>query len=82
MILVVVGWLILVGGDGFITMVGFGSGFVTVVGCGGGGCELGGSGSELLKWTFYFVFLYIYIVDFFNVILILVYIILMYRIKK
>ena len=58
------GWLILVGGDGFITMVGFGSGFATVVGCGGGGCELGGSGSELLKWIFYFVFLYIYIVDF------------------
>ena len=64
LILVVVGWLILVGGDGFITMVGFGSGFVTVVGCGGGGYELGGSGSELLKWIFYFVFLYIYIVDF------------------
>ena len=64
LILVVVGWLILVGGDGFITMVGFGSGFATVVGCGGGGCELGGSGSELLKWIFYFVFLYIYIVGF------------------
>ena len=45
-------------------MVGFGSGFVTVVGCGGGGYELGGSGSELLKWIFYFVFLYIYIVGF------------------
>ena len=44
------GWLILVGGDGFVTMVGCGGGFVTVVGyggvsCGGGGSELGGSGS-------------------------------------
>ena len=37
LILVVVGWLILVGGDGFVTMVGFSDGFVSVVGCGGGG---------------------------------------------
>ena len=54
MILVVVGWLILVGGDGFVTMVGCGGGFVTVVGYGGVGCgeggnELGRRGGELLK---------------------------------
>ena len=47
MFLIVVGWLILVGGDGFVTMVGCGGGFVIVVGyggvsCGGGGSELGG----------------------------------------
>ena len=46
-------------------MVGCGGGFVTVVGYGGGGSELGGSGNELLKWVFYFLFLYIYIVGFF-----------------
>ena len=32
-----VGWLILVGGDGFVTMVGCGGGFVSAVGCGKGG---------------------------------------------
>ena len=72
LILVVVGWLILVGGDGFVTMVGCGGGFVTVVGYGGVGCgeggnELGRRDGELLKWVFYFVFLYIYIVGFFNI---------------
>ena len=37
----------MVGGDGFVTMVGCGGGFVTVVGCGGVGCGRGGS--EYLK---------------------------------
>ena len=41
--------MLLVGGDGFVTMVGCDGGFVTVVGYGGGGSELGGSGNELLK---------------------------------
>ena len=39
--------MLLVGGDGFVTMVGCGGGFVTVVGCGGVGCGRGGS--EYLK---------------------------------
>ena len=36
------GWLILVGGDGFVTMVGCGGGFVSAVGSGEGGSELVG----------------------------------------
>ena len=66
MFLIVVGWLILVGGDGFVTMVGCGGGFVIVVGyggvsCGGfvivvgyGGVSCGGGGSELGGMTMVF----------------------------
>ena len=34
--------MLLVGGDGFVTMVGCGGGFVLAVGCGEGGSELVG----------------------------------------
>ena len=57
-----------------------------MVGCGGKGLwwgvtvSCGAGGSEILKWVFYFVFFYI--VSYFNVILIFVYIILMYKIEK
>ena len=71
LILVVVGWLILVGGDGFVTMVGCGGGFVSAVGCGKGGN----------KWVGMTVGIHLWLV-FFNVILIFVYIILMYKIEK
>ena len=50
LILVIVGWLILVGGDGFVTMVGCGAGFVLVVGYGEGGSEL--VGIHLYGWFF------------------------------
>ena len=58
-----VGWLILVGGDGFVTMVGYGGGFVSAVGCGGGGSELMGVtvGINLYGWFFLMLFQYLYI---------------------
>ena len=56
LILVVVGWLILVGGDGFVTMVGCGGGFVSVEGCGGGGSELLGVIVGIFMWFFLMLF--------------------------
>ena len=54
LILVDVGWLILVGGDRFVTMVGYGGRFVSAVGYGGGGSELVGVavGINLYGWFF------------------------------
>ena len=48
------GWLILVGGDGFVTMVRYGGRFVSAMGCGGGGSELVGVtvGINLYGWFF------------------------------
>ena len=49
-----VSWLILVGGDRFVTMVGYGGRFVSAVGYGGGGSELVGVavGINLYGWFF------------------------------
>ena len=48
------GWLILVGGDRFVTMVGYGGRFVSAVGYGGGGSELVGVavGINFYGWFF------------------------------
>ena len=75
LILVVVGCLILVGGDGFVTMVGCGGGFVSVVGCVGGG-------TVAVSWWKWRWKNWVYMIGFFNVILIFEYIILIYRIKE
>ena len=77
------GWLILIGCDGFVILVGCGGGFVPVVGCGGVSC-----GGVPVSWVgvavscLFCISLYLYCWFFFNVILIFVYIILMYKIEK